>query len=453
MNKNILFNFNKKITTTENIDDSKIKMINLINAIDKTTNQFISYTSLKNDFKELIYTSFINNLTTYCIYMNNICLKIIKNQILQRSINKKKEISLLTSFSEEKIERYKYSNIIEFDYLVSAIDIYVNICNLFYEDEKKSEFIKQQIEDLISTNFFEFILEDYLKYRHNNFLSNIMIDLIKIVFDNNIAPKELILNILLIDSTNKENNKENLISLLINDLIKNTKFIYSTTENKANQLLFSTNITILNYIFSCPNPAISEILNSMEKEKFFYKYFVTNINNIFSKKLYKTDSIDSSIDKINSLGIKLGFGNTLTQSNTNIAFSLVSLNNTIDFYLKLYEKYSKGEEYEYLFDEREKKLEEIRKSSEYLKLNKQKEDELEEEEDEEEDINEINLPKPHFYNSKIAEKINENEDKDNVTNDSDNADESEKEDKLYNDVNYWHIDINYENMENLLNDL
>ena len=453
MNKNILFNFNKKITTTENIDDSKIKMINLINAIDKTTNQFISYTSLKNDFKELIYTSFINNLTTYCIYMNNICLKIIKNQILQRSINKKKEISLLTSFSEEKIERYKYSNIIEFDYLVSAIDIYVNICNLFYEDEKKSEFIKQQIEDLISTNFFEFILEDYLKYRHNNFLSNIMIDLIKIVFDNNIAPKELILNILLIDSTNKENNKENLISLLINDLIKNTKFIYSTTENKANQLLFSTNITILNYIFSCPNPAISEILNSMEKEKFFYKYFVTNINNIFSKKLYKTDSIDSSIDKINSLGIKLGFGNTLTQSNTNIAFSLVSLNNTIDFYLKLYEKYLKGEEYEYLFDEREKKLEEIRKSSEYLKLNKQKEDELEEEEDEEEDINEINLPKPHFYNSKISEKINENEDKDNATNDSDNADESEKEDKLYNDVNYWHIDINYENMENLLNDL
>ena len=191
----------------------------------------------------------------------------------------------------------------------------------------------------------------------------------------------------------------------------------------------------------------------MEKEKFFYKYFVTNIYNIFSKKLYKTDSIDSSIDKINSLGIKLGFGNTLTQSSTNIAFSLVSLNNTIDFYLKLYEKYSKGEEYEYLFDEREKKLEEIRKSSEYLKLNKQKEDELEEEEDEEEDINEINLPKPHFYNSKIEEKINENEDKDNVTNDSDNVDESEKEDKLYNDVNYWHIDINYENMENLLNDL
>ena len=178
------------------------------------------------------------------------------------------------------------------------------------------------------------MLEDYLKYRQNNFLSNIIIDLIKIVFNNNIAPKELISNILLIDSTNKQDNKENLISLLINDLIQNTKFIYFTSKNKAKQLLFSSNIAILNYIFSCPNPEISEILNSMEKEKFFYKYFVTNIYNIFSKKLYKTDSIDSSIDKINSLGIKLGFGNTLTQSSTNIAFSLVSLNNTIDFYLK-----------------------------------------------------------------------------------------------------------------------
>ena len=451
MNKNILFNFNKKITTIENIDDTKIKMINLINAIEKTTNQFISYTSMKNDFKELIYTSFINNFIPYCNSINNICLKIINNQILERKNKKEKAMELLSSFKEEKIEKYKFSNLIELDYLVSVIDIYVNMCNLFYEDEKKSIFIKEKITQLINTNFFKFILEDYLKYRQNNFLSNIIIDLIKIVFNNNIAPKELISNILLIDSINKQDNKENLISLLINDLIQNTKFIYFTSKNKANQLLFSSNIAILNYIFSCPNPEISEILNSMEKEKFFYKYFVSNIYNIFSKKLFKTDSIDSSVDKINSLGIKLGFGTTLPQSNTNIAFSLESLDDTIDFYLKLYDKYSKGEEYEYLFDERKKRLEEIKKSSEYLKLNKQMDDELEQEEDEDEDINEIDLPKPHFFNSKLEEKINQ--DRDNLTNDSDNVEESEKEDKLYNEVNYWHIDINNENFENLLNDL
>ena len=453
MNKSILSNLSKKITTTKNPDDTKLEMINLINAIDKIANQYISFTSKRNDFKELVYNSFLNNYVSYCNSMNNICLCIINNQIFQRQNTNEKKETLMTPFSEQKLEKYKSSNIVELEYIISVFDIYVNLWNLFLEDEKKSEFIKEKIEQLIKTNFFKLMLEDYLKYKHNNFLSNIMVDLIKIVFDNIIAPKELMLNILQIESNDSENNKNNLISLLINDLIQNTKFIYSTSENKANQLLFSSNVTILNYIFSCQNPDIIEILNKLEKEKFFYKHFISNINNIFSKKLFKTDSNDSEVDKINSLGIKLGFGNILSQSNSNIEFSVESLNNTIEFYLKLYDKYIKGEEYESLFDERKKRLEEIKKSNEYLKLNRKQEEELEEEEDEDEDINEINLPKPVFYNSKLEQKINENEIKDNVTSDSDTIQEPEKEDKNYNDVNYWHIEIKDQNMDDLLNDL
>ena len=453
MNKSILSNLSKKITTTKNPDDTKLEMINLINAIDKIANQYISFTSKRNDFKELVYNSFLNNYVSYCNSMNNICLCIINDQIIQRQNTNEKKETLMTPFSEQKLEKYKSSNIVELEYIISVFDIYVNLWNLFLEDEKKSEFIKEKIEQLIKTNFFKLMLEDYLKYKHNNFLSNIMVDLIKIVFDNIIAPKELMLNILQIESNDSENNKDNLISLLINDLIQNTKFIYSTSENKANQLLFSSNVTILNYIFSCQNPDIIEILNKLEKEKFFYKHFISNINNIFSKKLFKTDSNDSEVDKINSLGIKLGFGNILSQSNSNIEFSVESLNNTIEFYLKLYDKYIKGEEYESLFDERKKRLEEIKKSIEYLKLNRKQEEELEEEEDEDEDINEINLPKPVFYNSKLEQKINENEIKDNVTSDSDTIQEPEKEDKNYNDVNYWHIEIKDQNMDDLLNDL
>ena len=453
MNKSILSNLSKKITTTKNPDDTKLEMINLINAIDKIANQYISFTSKRNDFKELVYNSFLNNYVSYCNSMNNICLCIINNQIIQRQNTNEKKETLMTPFSEQKLEKYKSSNIVELEYIISVFDIYVNLWNIFLEDEKKSEFIKEKIEQLIKTNFFKLMLEDYLKYKHNNFLSNIMVDLIKIVFDNIIAPKELMLNILQIESNDSENNKDNLISLLINDLIHNTKFIYSTSENKANQLLFSSNVTILNYIFSCQNPDIIEILNKLEKEKFFYKHFISNINNIFSKKLFKTDSNDSEVDKINSLGIKLGFGNILSQSNSNIEFSVESLNNTIEFYLKLYDKYIKGEEYESLFDERKKRLEEIKKSIEYLKLNRKQEEELEEEDNEDEDINEINLPKPVFYNSKLEQKINENEIKDNVTSDSDTIQEPEKEDKNYNDVNYWHIEIKDQNMDDLLNDL
>ena len=454
MNKSLLANFAKKITTTTNSDDTKLEMLNLINSVDRTSNQFVSFTTKKNDFKELVYNSFQNNYMIYCNSINNICLAVLNNKLKQNQNNPQNIESIITSYSDQPKEKYKSSNLIEYEFIVSIIDIYVNLLNSFFENETKSNFIIEKIVQITNTNFFKFLLDDYLKFKQNNFLSNIMLDLIKIVFENNIAPKELLLNILLIDSKEKENNNTNLIILLINDLINNTKYTFENSNNITNQLSFSSNVMILKLIFSSTNPNIYDIFNKMEKEKFFYKYFITNIYSIYSKKLYKTDTNDNAIDKINSLGIRLGFGNTLTQSNTNIAFSLESINSIIEFNLKLYDKYIKGEEYEYLFDERNKRLEEIKKSKEYIKLNKIDDDELEEEEKEEEDINDINIPKPEFYNSKIDKKMEENNERDNITNDSDNNnEESQNEDKEYNDVNYWHIEVKDDNFENLINDL
>ena len=454
MNKSLLANFSKKITTTTNSDDTKLEMLNLINSVDRTSNQFVSFTTKKNDFKELVYNSFQNNYIIYCNSINNICLAVLNNKLKQNQNNPQNIESIITSYSDQPKEKYKSSNLIEYEFIVSIIDIYVNLLNAFFENETKSNFIIEKIVQITNTNFFKFLLDDYLKFKQNNFLSNIMLDLIKIVFENNIAPKELLLNILQIDSNEKENNNTNLIILLINDLINKTKYTFENSNNITNQLSFSSNVMILKLIFSSTNPNIYDIFNKMEKEKFFYKYFITNIYSIYSKKLYKTDTNDNAIDKINSLGIRLGFGNTLTQSNTNIAFSLESINSIIEFNLKLYDKYIKGEEYEYLFDERNKRLEEIKKSKEYIKLNKIDDDELEEEEKEEEDINDINIPKPEFYNSKIDKKLEENNERDNITNDSDNNnEESQNEDKAYNDVNYWHIEVKDDNFENLINDL
>ena len=454
MNKSLLANFAKKITTTTNSDDTKLEMLNLINSVDRTSNQFVSFTTKKNDFKELVYNSFQNNYMIYCNSINNICLAVLNNKLKQNQNNPQNIESIITSYSDQPKEKYKSSNLIEYEFIVSIIDIYVNLLNSFFENETKSNFIIEKIVQITNTNFFKFLLDDYLKFKQNNFLSNIMLDLIKIVFENNIAPKELLLNILQIDSKETENNNTNLILLLINDLINNTKYTFENSNNITNQLSFSSNVMILKLIFSSTNPNIYDIFNKMEKAKFFYKYFITNIYSIYSKKLYKTDTNDNAIDKINSLGIRLGFGNTLTQSNTNIAFSLESINSIIEFNLKLYDKYIKGEEYEYLFDERNKRLEEIKKSKEYIKLNKIDDDELEEEEKEEEDINDINIPKPEFYNSKIDKKLEENNERDNITNDSDNNnEESQNEDKAYNDVNYWHIEVKDDNFENLINDL
>ena len=453
MNKSLLANFAKKITTTTNSDDTKLEMLNLINSVDRTSNQFVSFTTKKNDFKELVYNSFQNNYIIYCNSINNICLAVLNNKLKQNQNNPQNIESIITSYSDQPKEKYKSSNLIEYEFIVSIIDIYVNLLNAFFENETKSNFIIEKIVQITDTNFFKFLLDDYLKFKQNNFLSNIMLDLIKIVFENNIAPKELLLNILQLDSKETENNNTNLILLLINDLINNTKHTFENSNNITNQLSFSSNVMILKLIFSSTNPNIYDIFNKMEKEKFFYKYFITNIYSIYSKKLYKTDTNDTAIDKINSLGIRLGFGNTLTQSNTNIAFSLESINSIIEFNLKLYDKYIKGEEYEYLFDERNERLEAIKKSQEYLKLNKKEDDELEEEENEEEDIKNIDLPKPEFYNSKIEKKMEENEEKDNITNDSDSNEESQIEDKIYNEVNYWHIEIKDENFDDLIKDL
>ena len=454
MNKSLLANFAKKITTTTNSDDTKLEMLNLINSVDRTSNQFVSFTTKKNDFKELVYNSFQNNYMIYCNSINNICLAVLNNKLKQNQNNPQNIESIITSYSDQPKEKYKSSNLIEYEFIVSIIDIYVNLLNAFFENETKSNFIIEKIVQITNTNFFKFLLDDYLKFKQNNFLSNIMLDLIKIVFENNIAPKELLLNILQLDSKETENNNTNLILLLINDLINNTKYTFEKSNNITNQLSFSSNVMILKLIFSSTNPNIYDIFNKMEKEKFFYKYFITNIYSIYSKKLYKTDTNDNAIDKINSLGIRLGFGNTLTQSNINIAFSLESINSIIEFNLKLYDKYIKGEEYEYLFDERNKRLEEIKKSKEYIKLNKIDDDELEEEENEEEDINDINIPKPEFYNSKIDKKMEENDERDNITNDSDNNnEESQSEDKAYNDVNYWHVEVKDDNFEDLIKDL
>ena len=131
MNKSILSNLSKKITTTKNPDDTKLEMINLINAIDKIANQYISFTSKRNDFKELVYNSFLNNYVSYCNSMNNICLCIINNQIIQRQNTNEKKETLMTPFSEQKLEKYKSSNIVELEYIISVFDIYVNLWNIF----------------------------------------------------------------------------------------------------------------------------------------------------------------------------------------------------------------------------------------------------------------------------------------------------------------------------------
>ena len=463
MNKSIISNFNNKITSTKNNDDTKNEMMNLIKLADKINNQFYSLNNNRFELRDQVYANFMNNFTQYCDSINDICVFVTNDLIQQHQKDITDEIDI--SFSSKKIKKLGKNKIIKFEFINSVLDIYINMLGIFNNDDQKKSTVKEKIKSLTSTNIFKIMIEYYFKYRNNNFYNNIIVDLIKIIFDNDKAPEDLILSALLLDNPNETEKNENLITLLMKDIIEKTKFIFENTNNSMNNLLFASNIEILKYIYSSNNPYIKDICEKMTNEKFFYDNFVLSVYLVFSKKLFKEESSIEK-DKTNNVFDSIGLRLTSSGSNlgkTSIRFSLESLNEIIDFYLKVNEKYIAGEDYSSLFKEREEKLEKIEKSPEYLRLfNEDIEDELEAEE--EEDFSDVDIPKPVFFNSKLdAKKNEENKNNDNNNNDTCNSDNNINvyrdnedniiEDKNYNDVNFWHTEVKEEEMEDILKDL
>ena len=465
MNKSIISNFNNKITSTKNNDDTKNEMMNLIKLADKINNQFYSLNNNRFELRDQVYANFMNNFTQYCDSINNICVCVTNDLIQQYQKDTTEEIDI--SFSSKKIQKLGKNKIIKFEFINSVLDIYINMLGILDNDDQKKSAVKDKIKSLTSTNIFKIMIEYYFKYRNNNFYNNIIVDLIKIIFDNDKAPEDLILSVLQLNNQNEaeKSGNNNLITVLMKDIIEKTKFIFENTNNSMNNLLFASHIEILKCIYSSNNPYIKNICDKMTNEKFFYDNFVLSINLVFSKKLFKEDGAvdkDKPINVFDSIGLRLtSSGSNLGKSE--IRFSLESLREIIDFYLKVNEKYISGEDYSSLFKEREEKLVKIEKSPEYLRLfNEDKEDELEAEE--EEDFNDVDIPKPVFFNSKLdAKKTEENKNDDNNNNANNSEDNNLNiyranednivEDKNYNDVNFWHAEVKEEEMEDILKDL
>ena len=331
MNKSILSNFSNKITSTKNSDDNKNEMLNLIKLADKSNNQFYSLNNTRFDFKELVYKAFLNNYSSYCDSIGNICLFIINDLIEKNKEDICEEIE--NSFSKEKSKILGNNKLIEFDFINSVLDLYINLLGVISSNDNKREFINNKIKLITNTNIFKILLDYYFEYKNNNFIANIITDLIKIIFDSDKAPEELVLNMLQIEDKNEPNKEGNLISLLINDLCKNKKLNFEQTNNTTNNLLFASNVSLLKNIFSSKNLIIEEIYVKMDKEKFFNENFVESIDSIFSKKLFKSDTDkDQPVSMFDPLRAGIG---TSGQGNSSLEFSLESLNDIIDFYLLL----------------------------------------------------------------------------------------------------------------------
>ena len=300
---------------------------------DKSNYQYYSFNDSKN-LSECIFNTYKSYLENYCSSLNDICLLVINDIISDNNLNvDNKKLGL--------------NNIYIFEFICSAIDLYIN--NLQF-DVSQRVFITEKITELIKSQIFKKITKLFFIYKDNNICANIFSQIIQIT-TNEYSPKELIKNILLIEE--KETEK-NLINLLITDIINNLKYIYKDSQNEIFSLAFSHNVVILNNIFTSTNIYIQEIITKFKKEKFFYDMFIENIMKQFNKKLYKIND-DIEHKKIDSLNpYILG---TKEQSDTNIPFSLQTLNEIVSLYLLVYDKYNNNEDYNIILEKNKEKLE------------------------------------------------------------------------------------------------
>ena len=333
INNNILSNLENRITPNLNIDAGKVESINVIKMNDKSNYQYYSFNDSRN-ISECIFNTYKLYLENYCSSLNDICLVVINDIISDKNLNVDNK-------------KFGLNNIYKFEFICSVIDLYIN--NLQF-DVSQRVFTTEKINELIKSQIFNKIAKLYFIYKDNNIYANIFSQIVQIT-TNEYSPKELIENILLIEE--KESEK-NLINLLITDIINNLKYIYKDSKNEIFSLAFSHNVVILNNIFKSTNIYIQEIITKFKKGKFFYDMFVENIMKLFNKKLYKiNDDIEhKKTDLLNPciLGTK-------EQSDTNIPFSLQTLNEIVSLYLLVYNKYNNNENYNIILEKNKEKLE------------------------------------------------------------------------------------------------
>ena len=334
MNNNILINLENRITPNLNFDAVKVEILNIIKINDRNNYQYYNINDSKTT-PEIVFNAYMSHLQKYCTSINEICLTIINDILITNNTNNKDN------------KKFGLNNIYKFEFLCSVIDLYVN--NLQYDVDIRV-FTNEKINDLIKTNIFTEIINYFFKYKNNNFYVNIFTQIIQII-TNEKSPKELIYNILLIDEKNEE---KNLINMIVNDIINNLKYIFEESKNEMYSLCFSHDVSILNTIYNSTNEYIKEIIEKNPKEKFFYEMFIENVMKLFNKKLYK---INDKIEQKKPDLFNPYFDAQKEQSDTDIPFTLQSLNEIISLYLHVYEKYNKNEDYQELLKENEELLE------------------------------------------------------------------------------------------------
>ena len=151
----------------------------------------------------------------------------------------------------------------------------------------------------------------------------------------------------------------------------------------------------------------------------------------FNKKLYK---INDNIEKKKPDLLNPSFDAKKEQSDVDIPFSLQTLEEIVSLYLKVYDKFNKNEDYREILKENEELLEKRKKEQEYLeKIEKEKMEKEKEEANSQALVVVVENPKENNLQIHIKEEI--------------------EEEKRYNDVNYWQINVEDKIGDDILKEL
>ena len=351
INNNLLENFETKSTPNFNYDKEKNEIIKLIKITDKIDYQFTTFNNNSNE-STYVFSSYKNNFKNYCESLNNMAITTINDIISNNNFLLNNNKKVVNSFSPNNTETLGIKTIQKFEFLQSVFDLYIN-CLEFNVDERV--FITAKIQDILKTNIFSVMCDLYFNYPSNNIYQNIFLQFIQIITNKN-SPKELINGILLINDENTIWGNNNLISLIVNEIIKNYQYTFEVTNHKMNNLLFGSNVLILQKIFESDNSYIEEeIIPKLSNEKIFYEKFITKITEKFNKKLYKNEANEEKETKLDPYNPR--FDALKEQTDANINFSLEPLKEIIEFNLSVYEKCINNENYENILKEHEAELE------------------------------------------------------------------------------------------------
>lgn len=351
INNNLLENFETKSTPNFNFDKEKNEIIKLIKITDKIDYQFTTFNNNSNE-STYVFSSYKNNFKNYCESLNNMAITTINDIISNNNFLLNNNKKVVNSFSPNNTETLGIKTIQKFEFLQSVFDLYIN-CLEFNVDERV--FITAKIQDILKTNIFSVMCDLYFNYPSNNIYQNIFLQFIQIITNKN-SPKELINGILLINDENTIWGNNNLISLIVNEIIKNYQYTFEATNHKMNNLLFGSNVLILQKIFESDNSYIEEeIIPKLSNEKIFYEKFITKITEKFNKKLYKNETNEEKETKLDPYNPR--FDALKEQTDANINFSLEPLKEIIEFNLSVYEKCINNENYENILKEHEAELE------------------------------------------------------------------------------------------------